>query len=224
MAAIIALCSFSAYAATHPITGKEYINSIGSSSDDISILDDSQYEVIGNDTTQDKKSSYATYGVTDEEFSSKCDVYATVAEGGKVYDPENPNADENGFVDGTILVGVPVELIISGTPDENGYYVGSAKGKVKGNISGTTVIHVVPENEVTLTQNGKADITASVNQDFTKFTVPTSSLNGADVNKNVTPAFNDNAVFNLEVKTNQATAGSWHGSFTYTISTASIAA
>ena len=49
------------------------------------------------------------------------------------------------------------------------------------------------------------------------------NVTGSDVNKNVTPTFNDSAVFNVTVKTNQATAGSWKGSFTYTIFTSTAA-
>ena len=183
MAALIALCSFSAFAT----------NSEGSKAEDIAVLDESTYTVAGKDTTQNKQSEYTQIPYTDETVTSTCDVYATVAEGEKVYDPENPGADENGFVDGSILIGVPTVLIMNGTPDSNGYYIAEGQGRVKGNIAGTTVISVVPEE--------------------------TSNVNGADVNKNVTPSFNDNAVFHITAKTNQATAGSWHGSFTYTIST-----
>lgn len=213
MAALIALSSFSAFAATN------YTNSEGSEAEDIAVLDESTYTVAGKDTTQEKQSEYTEIQYTDETVTSTCDVYATVAEGEKVYDPENPEADENGFVDGSILIGVPTVLIMNGTTDSNGYYIAEGQGRVKGNIAGTTVISVVPEETFTMSQDGKADITAAVNQDYTKFVVATSDINGADVNKNVTPSFNDNAVFHITAKTNQATAGSWHGAFTYTIST-----
>lgn len=206
----------------NPTTNKEYINSVGSASEDIAILDDEQYSVIGNDTTQDKKSKYTKHTVSNEEITSNCDVYATVSEGSKVYDPENPNADEDGFVDGSIVIGVPVELILDGTPDDEGYYKGSGLVKVKGNIAGTTIINVVPEDTVTLSQVGKSDIIASITQTYKRFTVSTSTLTGADVNKNVTPDFNENAVSTVEIKTNQASAGSWAGEFTYTISTSNI--
>lgn len=213
MAALIALSSFSAFAATN------YTNSEGSKATDIAVLDDSAYTVAGKDTTQNKQSEYTEIQYTDETVTSTCDIYATVAEGEKVYDPENPNADGNGFVDGSILIGVPTVLIMNGIPDSDGYYIAEGQGRVKGNISGTTIISVVPEGTFTMSQEGKKDITATVSQDFTKFVVATSGVNGSDVNKNVTPSFNDEAVFNVTAKTNQATAGSWKGSFTYTIST-----
>lgn len=210
-------------ASTNPDTNKAYVNSVGSATGDIAILDDAQYSVTGQDTTQEKSSKYKTVEVGDETITSACDVYATVAEGSKVYDPENPNADESGFVDGQIVVGVPVELILDGTPDAQGYYKGSGLVKVKGNIAGKTVINVVPEDTVTMSQTGKADITATIEQGYTKFVIPTSSLTGTDVNKQVTPDFNDNATSTVEIKTNQATAGSWAGTFTYSISVSNVA-
>ena len=139
MATLIALSSFSALAAT------SYTNSIGSEASDIAVLDDSTYTVTGKDATQDKQSEYTEFQYDDENIINKCDVYATVTEGEKVYDPTNPNADVNGFVDGSILVGVPTVLIMDGNPNEDGYYVAEGQGRVKGNIAGTTIINVVPE-------------------------------------------------------------------------------
>jgi len=210
-------------ASTNPTTGKAYVNSTGSAAADIAILDDAQYDVAGKDTTQEKSSKYKSFEVGGEEIQSDCDVYATIAEGSKVYDPENPNADEAGFVDGKIMVGVPVELILDGTADDGGLYKGSGIVKVKGNIAGTTVINVVPESTVTMSQTGKSDITANISQKYTKFVIPTSNVTGADVNKEVTPDFNDKAVSNVEISTDEATAGSWHGTFTYTISVSNAA-
>ena len=211
-------------ASTNPNTNKAYVNSVGSATGDIAILDNAQYSVTGQDTTQEKSSKYTTHDVTtNPTVTSNCDVYATIEEGSKVYDPENPNADESGFVDGQIVVGVPVELILDGTPDAQGYYKGSGLVKVKGNIAGTTVINVVPEDTVTMSQTGKSDITATIEQEYTKFVIPTSSLTGTDVNKQVTPDFNDNATSTVEIKTNQATAGSWAGTFTYSISVSNVA-
>lgn len=215
MATLMMFTCFSAF-------GAEYVNSTGSQASDIAVLDDSTYTAAGQDTTQNKKSEYTTIAYADETITSKCDVYATVAEGEDVYDPENPEANEDGFVDGKVLIGIPTVLIMNGTPNADGYYVAQGKGEVKGNVAGTTVINVVPESSVTLSQKGKADITASVAQDFSKFVVATSTLEGSDVNKNLTPAFNDNCTFNVTVQTNQASAGSWHGSFAYSIYTTTI--
>ena len=195
-----------------------YVNSVGSDKGDIAILGDSSYTVIGQDIAQDKHSEYTTVTPTYDGVTSNVDVYATIAEGSDAYDPTNPEADEDGFVDGSILVGLPTVLIMSGTPDADGYYVAEGKGKVKGNIAGTTVINVVPDATFTMAQSGKSDINATVTQDYKRFVVSTSSLTGTDVNKNVTPTFNDNAVFNVTAKTNEATAGSWHGAFNYTVS------
>ena len=216
MCAMTLLASTTAFAAT-------YTNSIGSKAEDISVIDDSGYTVAGQDITQRKKSEYTTVSVDDTKIESPVNVYATVAEGSDVYDPENPDANDDGWVDGDILVGVPTTLIMSGTPDEDGYYIAEGKGKVKGNIAGTTIINVVPDNTVTLSSEGKDDITADITQNYTKFTVPTSTVSGSDVNKNVTASFNADATFIVDVKTNQATAGSWNGSFNYEISLSTAA-
>lgn len=202
----------------------DYVNSVGSVPDDIAIVDNGEYTVTGQDTTQGKSSTYAKVTATTELQESNVDIYATIAEGSPVYDPDNPAADDDGWVDGTVLVYVPTTIILSGTADSEGYYVGEAKGKVKGNIAGSTVINVVPDETVTLSSTGKDDITATVEQDNTKFAVSTSTASDEKgLSKTVTPEFNDNAVFNTTVKTNQATAGSWHGTYTYDISLSTVA-
>ncbi len=223
MACALLLTPTTAFAAsTNPDTNKSYENSIASTPEDIAILDDSQYSVTGKDSTQDKSSKYSKETVSEEVFESKCDVYGTIAEGSNVYDPDNPNADEGGFVNGQVVIGVPVEIVISGIPDEQGYYKGEGTIKVKGNIAGTTVINVIPDETVTLSQKGKEDIMASIEQTYEQFVIETSPLSGERVNKNVTAAFNDKATSLVEVKTNQATAGSWSGEFTYSIYTTNI--
>lgn len=206
-----------------PMTAFAATNSVGSVSTDIGILSDSSYTVVGNDTTQNKKSEYTRVEFSGTDVTSDCDVYATIADGSKVYDPTNPNAGEDGFVDGSILVGVPTVLVMNGTADSNGYYVANGSYQVKGNISGSTIINVVADSTFKMSSEGKADINATVSQDYKRFVVSTSTLTGSDVNKNVTPSFNDDAVGNVTVKTNEATAGSWEGQFAFTISTSTNA-
>ena len=163
------------------------------------------------------------YTYDGNDIISSVNVTATISDGNDVYDPENPNADDNGYVNGDIQVGVPTSIVINSTPNADGYYIGSASGKVKGNISGATIINVIPDEEVTLSTEGKADVTAPVEQDYTKFVVSTSEYGGSKVNKHVTPDFNDNAVFEVSVKTKDLSAGSWAGSFNYNISVSNTA-
>lgn len=203
---------------TVPAMAADLVNSSGSKATDIAVIDNSSYSVSGSDSNQNKKSEFDTYTYTGDTIVSSVNVYGTIAEGSNVYDPDNLDADENGYVDGKIEVGVPTTIIFSGTADSEGYYVGKSSGRVKGNISGSTVIAVVPDDSFTLSSKGKDDITATVEQDYTQFVVETSELTGDKVNKNVTPSYNDKAVFNVKVKTNEATAGSWKGSFNYNIS------
>lgn len=211
-------------AATNPTTGNPYVNSVGSVAADIT--NDSK---VGQDSTQEKQSAYETFEYT-TDTSKNCEVYATVAEGSDVYDPTNPDdTDHDGFVDGKIVVGLPTVLILNGTPDESGYYVGSGTYEAKGNIAGTTVINIVADNTFTMRQTGKADITASVTQDYTKFVVEGSTIAGqSGVNNHVTPSFNNNAKGLVTVKTNGSEvnghmAGSWFGEFAWTISLTNVA-
>lgn len=212
VAAVASMSSMTALAST------SYINSVGSNTDDIKIVDDSGYSVTGNDQTQSKKSTYSNITLADESVTSPCEVYATVAEGSKVYDPSNPKADDSGFVDGSVVVSLPTTLILSGTPDSNGYYVGSGVIKAKGNIAGTSVINVVPDATVTLSSTGKDNITANIETEYTRFVVSTSTVTGDKLNKNLDYVFNDNCQSIITVKTNQASAGSWSGSYNNTVS------
>lgn len=156
-----------------------------SATEDIKIVDNSGYTVTGKDETQNKKSTYTNITLADETVTSPCEVYATIAEGSKVYDPENPKADDKGFVDGAVVVSLPTTLIVSGTPNASGDYIGTGLVKAKGNIAGTTVINVVPDATVTLSTVGKADITADVTTEYTKFALPTSTATGDKLNKHL---------------------------------------
>lgn len=212
VATIASMSSVTAFAAP------AYTNSTGSAVEDIKIIEDEGYTVAGQDTTQNKKSTYTQITLADDTKTSPCEVYATIAEGSKVYDPDNPKAGEDGFVDGSVVVSLPTTLILSGSPTDDGYYVGTGVIQAKGNIAGTSVINVVPDAEVTLSQTGKNDITASVSSEYTKFVLPTSTVTGSDVNKHLDYVFNDECKSTVTVKTNQATAGSWSGSYNNTIS------
>lgn len=218
VAGVLTALTVATITSTTAFASTPYVNSVGSAKEDINILNDSSYTVIGKDTTQDKKSTYSNIAIADESITSPCEVYATVEEGSKVYDPENPNADDDGFVDGSVIASLPTTIILNGTPNAEGYYEGSGIVKVKGNVAGTTIVNVVPDSTVTLSSQGKTDITASIVQEYTKFVIPTSTVTGADVNKHLDYIFNDECSTIITIKTNQATAGSWSGSYNNTVS------
>lgn len=213
---VVSMSSITAFAST------SYVNSVGSVQEDINILNDSSYTVVGKDVTQGKESTYSNITLADETVTNPCEVYATVEEGSKVYDPDNPNADEDGFVDGSVIASLPTTIILSGTPNPEGFYEGSGVVKVKGNVAGTTIVNVVPDSKVTLSSKGKADISADIVQQYTKFVIPTSTVTGADVNKNLDYVFNDNCLSTIIVKTNEASAGSWHGSYNNVVSLSTV--
>lgn len=199
-------------------------NSIGSVATDIGIVDDSNYTVTGNDSTQNKSSEYETVSDFVEATDGKTyqtNVYSTIAEGQDIYDPSDPNADEEtGMVDGSILVSVPKTLVLGQTAE--GVWSGSYTIKVKGNISGSTVISVVPDENFKMSQVGKPDITVTTSQPKTKFVVADSTVTGDDVVKGVTASFNDDAVTTGTMSTTEASAGSWSGICNFNISMYSV--
>lgn len=218
VAGVLTALTVASITSTTAFASTSYVNSVGSAKEDINILNDNSYTVVGKDTTQNKKSTYSNITLADESITSPCEVYATVEEGSKVYDPENSNADDDGFIDGSVIASLPTTIILNGTPNNEGYYEGSGVVKVKGNIAGTSIVNVVPDSTVTLSSTGKNNIVATISQKYTKFVIPTSTVVGNDVNKHLDYVFNDDCVSTVVVRTNQATAGSWSGAYNNVVS------
>lgn len=112
-----------------------------------SIGSDSGNISVGEDTDQNAKTTYEE--VT--EGNAKTRVYLTVS-------------------DSDLVVSVPTTIIVSGTPDQNGDYIGEYSVKVSGNMAGDKAVTVTPENEIiNLHQTGKADHDATISQNQTVF-------------------------------------------------------
>ena len=135
---------------------------------------------VGEDTAQNAQTRYSEVG----EGTANTDVYLTI--------------DDN-----NIVVGVPTEIIVSGTPDENGVNFGEYSVSAVGDIAGNKELTITPNSStVTLTQTGKNDVTATITQEKTVFTSG-ELANGTTSNGRITA--------NL-------TAGSWKGNTTFTVS------
>lgn len=176
-------------------------------------------EVTGKDETQQKESEYQIFEVEDDTVVANVDVYATQATGEDVYDPENPDADpETGLVDGTVMVCVPKVIILDGKTGTGNYVV-----KVKGNIAGNEVITVKPDATVTMKQDGKADVVATITQPIQKFAYKNTTAidDAADLAKEVT--VNYYTAPEATIHTDGLSAGSWHGAFVFNISFATVA-
>ena len=95
---------------------------------------------------------------------------------------------------------IPKKLTLSGSTKKGAYTV-----DVEGDIGGTDVIKVVPEESFTLTSTGLASQTATVNQDKTQWSwneiLPDSKTIG-----------------NGSIEASGITAGAWNGSFWFNIS------
>lgn len=147
-----------------------------------SIGSDSGNISVGEDTVQNAKTTYEQ--VT--EGNAKTRVYLTVN-------------------DSDLVVSVPTTIIVSGTPDKNGDYIGEYSVKVSGDMAGSKTVTVKPENElIALKQAGKSDVSAKINQNKTLF-------DSAD--------FKKSTITNGKVTANKLTAGSWKATTNFIIST-----
>lgn len=189
------------------------VNSVGSVEADQNAAADA---VIGKDTNQDKATAYQTVPV--EDGTVPCDVYATQAAGQDVYAPDDPNADEDGFVNGSVELLLPKTVILSGETGIGKYIVAA-----RGNINGTSYIKAQPVSSFTMTSTGKDPITASISQPVQRFCISTSTIPAAgDLAKTVTLNFADTvAVGDI---TAPLTAGQWHGTPTFTVGLTDTAA
>lgn len=126
----------------------------------------------GQDTTQGKQSEYQQAGTE----GNSTNVYLTKMS--------------------TYTVTIPKTVILDGETDSGTYAV-----KVEGNLAGKEVISVVPDTTFAMSQDGKEDISATVEQDKTewKFDEVEATATGT-------------------VQAIGATAGSWNGSFNFNIS------
>jgi hypothetical protein len=198
-----------------------YVNSVGSTADDaLEDITEDVYgsAVVGKDETQSQESEYTELEVSDEAIDAPVNVYATQAVGEDVYDPENPDADpETGYVDGTVMVVIPKTIVLDGKTGVGNYVV-----KVKGNIAADNVITVAPEDSVALKQDGKADVTATITQPIQRFAYKdtTALADAADLAKEVTVNYYTAPEATVEAK--GLSAGSWAGTFDFTISFATV--
>lgn len=136
---------------------------------------------IGEDTAQNAKTSYAEIFKNNNETQ----VYLTVDDKDRV-------------------VSLPTTVILSGTPDAQGKYIGKYSVGVSGDMSGKKIVKVEPESTASLTQKGKNNVTASIAQDQVNFD---------------TDDFKNKTVTNGSISADSLTAGSWNSNFNFNVST-----
>lgn len=86
-------------------------------------------------------------------------------------------------VEGEVIVWLPTSITISGTPNENKEYTGEGLVYVEGDMAGDRIISVVPDDTIALSQEGKEDITAIVEQNKTEFTYQDLNNNASTTTK-----------------------------------------
>lgn len=197
------------------------VNSVASVESDADLTTGSTASSItGQDVSQSQFTTYEKVTIDEEAQDISTSVYATQAAGEKVYDPENPEADEDGFVDGSVQSLLPKTVILSGTSEsleigEETYQanVGKYVVSVKGNIAGDTYIKVSPTAEFKMQQVGKDDITAKMYQEKQHFYLADCTLEEANSDvlgvKTVTTSFEDSVFVGTVYTTTPITAGNW---------------
>lgn len=200
------------------------VNSVGSVAADVDTQGNNPATsntegITGYDDTQDFESDYQSLEVADDTVEADCDVYATQATGEDIVDdndtPDDPSDDE--VIDGTVMVVVPKVVILDGKTGTGKYVV-----KVKGNIAGNEVITVAPDATVTMKQDGKDDVVATITQDIQRFAYKdtTAVADADDLAKEVTTSYY--TAPEATIQANGLTAGSWHGAFVFNISFATV--
>lgn len=135
---------------------------------------------VGLDSTQNAQTVYAEVA----ESNSQSQVYLTVD-------------------DSTIVASLPTSITLSGNADSAGKYVGNYSISARGEVSGDKVVNIVPDQtNVSLSQKGKDNITANIEQQSASFS--------SDLLK-------DTAKTTGSVSANKLTAGSWNSNFNFNI-------
>lgn len=128
---------------------------------------------IGEDIEQKAKTKYENI----KEGTAQTEVYLTIE-------------------DSDLIVSVPTTIILSGTPDTEGNYIGKYSVGVSGNMSGNKLVQVKPtDTSVELHQNGKLSKNAIITQERTRF-------DNNDLTNNIKTTG--------QVTANALTAGSWN--------------
>lgn len=148
-----------------------------------SIASISSDKTAGIDNAQNAKTEYSDTQISTGSVSTG--VYLTV-----------DNSD--------IIASVPTSIIMNGTPDENGNYIGKYSISATGDIAADKVVQIKPNDaEILLNQKGKNPKTATINQTETTF-------NYKDLSDGVRK--------NGSVTANSLTAGSWSAQTEFTLS------
>lgn len=140
-------------------------------------------KTAGIDNAQNAKTEYSDTQIDAGNIST--DVYLTV-----------DNSD--------IIASVPTSIIMDGTPDENGNYIGKYSISATGDIAADKVVQIKPNNsEILLNQKGKNPKAATINQTETTFN-----------HKELSDGIRKNG----SVTVSSLTAGSWNAQTEFTLS------
>lgn len=142
---------------------------------------------LGEDLIQNAKTSYSEVIKSDTQTQ----VYLTVD-------------------DRDLIVSLPTTVILSGTPNSSGEYIGKYAVGVKGDMSGDKIVTIEPDaSNVVLKQKGKLGKRALINQEQVDFATndfsSKTTTNGSVIANGLT-AGNWNSTFNFNVKINDSSS------------------
>ena len=186
MACLLAALTVTAVSSTTAFAASTTQNSSGST---VADAGNTAGNMDGKDTTQNKETVYS--GEITADSTEEVQVYATQAS--------------------TFSVKIPKVIILDGQAGTAKYQV-----SVKGNINGVEMVSVVPTASFKMSQDGKADITATTTQTVQKFVNTTlegtdsSHMNGVKPDAFITTEG--------DVSVAGMTAGSWAGTTNFDIS------
>ena len=186
MACLLAALTVTAVSSTTAFAASTTQNSSGST---VADAGNTAENMDGKDTTQDKKTVYS--GEITADSTEEVKVYATQAS--------------------TFSVKIPKVIILDGQAGTAKYQVSA-----KGNINGEEMIKVVPTASFKMSQNGKADITATTTQTVQKFVNTTLEGTGSSHMNGVNP--DSFITTDGDVSVAGMTAGSWAGTTNFNIS------
>lgn len=108
------------------------------------------------------------------------------------------------IADSNLVVSVPTTIVLNGTPNENGEYVGEYSVKASGDIAGDKVVNIKPqEYNISLHQKDRTDKEALITQEKTEFT---------------SEDLKNNQSANGKVVATKLLAGNWYGTANFELS------
>ena len=135
-------------------------------------------------------------------------IPAFAAEEQEITPDHNAKTQVSANIDSSAVVWLPTSVVLSGKANAQHKYTAEYGVRVQGNIAGEEKITIIPDESVVLKQQGKENVTATITQEKQEFTY-------SDLKDGATSTSTGT------ITANSLSAGSWNGSFNFTVSVTS---